>query len=210
MRPALSVFAALSIVALPLLSCTSTANVSDVWMSIDDDGARRRTVFFADSASVVCIAEVGVGRRDVTVEMFIRQIREVPPGTGGSEFQETNRVVAANEIHPGPTSGGRPALLALKMVPSTTDASGNTQENDAAPFGPGSYRCEVVVDGKPAGETAFNIRYADCPPARIVKGQACAGFYATDPPTACPAGGATSGPEPSCTCGGPNGWDCPQ
>jgi hypothetical protein len=200
---------ALSMFALSMLSCTSTANVSDVWMSIDDDGARRRTLFFADSASVVCIAEVGIGRRDVTVEMLIRQIRELPAGAGGTEFQETNRVVASNEIHPTPTSG-RPALLALKMVPTATDATGNTQENDVAPFRPGSYVCEVLVDGKDSGQAAFNIRYADCPTARIVSGQPCAGFYATDPPTICPANGASGSAEPTCTCSGAGGWECPQ
>jgi hypothetical protein len=198
---------ALSMFALSALSCTSTANVSDVWMSIDDDGARRRTLFFADSSSVVCVAEVGIGRRDVTVEMLIRQIREL--GAGGAEFQETNRVVGANEFHPSPTQG-RPALLSLKMVPTAIDASGNALANEAAPFAPGSYRCEVLVDGKESGGAAFNIRYADCPRARIVFGQECAGFYATDPPTLCPLNGASGSAEPTCTCTGAGGWECPQ
>jgi len=195
-----------SIFATTLLSCTSTANVSDVWMSIDDDGARRRTLFFADSTSVVCIAEVGIGRTNATVEMFIRQVREL----AGSEFQETNRVIVANEFRPAPTQGA-PTRLALRMVPTAIDpATGRPKEDDAAPFAPGSYRCEVRLDGKAAGDALFNIRYADCPAARIVTGQPCAGFYATDPPTSCPANGASGAAEPTCSCAGPQGWECPQ
>lgn len=199
--------AVLLVGALP--SCTSTANVSDVWTSLDEDGARRRTLFFSDSQSVVCLAKAGIGRNNATIEMRIRRIREVAFGQGTDGFQSVNRVVAATEFHPGVT-GTTPAILALRLAPLALDPeTGQPKEDTSAPYAPGSYVCEVSLDGEPAGSAPFNIQYADCPVASIVTGQVCAGFYPIDPPATCPQRGASGDREPVCTCNdAARGWEC--
>ncbi|HVJ94257.1 MAG TPA: hypothetical protein VM580_30925 [Labilithrix sp.] len=196
-----SVFAALVSSALP--ACTATANVSDVWTSIDEDGSRRRNLFFTDTSRITCVAEVGVGRKDVTVELRIRQIRRAQPGT--RDFQEVNAVLLDKDFHPGVTADG-PATVALSMLPTSIGTEGKVQEDDEAPFVAGSYVCEVLLDGKQEGKSAFNIDYAPCPATVIQTGTACVGFY----PLAqtCPLNGATGQPEPTCKCE-QNGWTCP-
>lgn len=185
-----------------LPSCADTANVSDVWVSIDENGARRRKVFYTDSASVTCIAQVGVGREDVTFEMLMRRVAEAPPGT--DDFEATNKVILANEFHPDPTPGG-PTTIALTLTPTRVDEEGRLQEDTEAPFTPGSYVCEVYIDGKKAKQAAFNIDYAPCPTIVIQQGLPCAGFYMTG--KECPASGASGDPEPTCACTD-RGWEC--
>src|SRR4051794_15326678 len=59
--------------ALP--SCTATANVSDVWLSLDEDGARHRSVFYTDTKAIYCIAEVVAGRDNATLELQLRRLQ---------------------------------------------------------------------------------------------------------------------------------------
>src|SRR5688572_11322159 len=62
---------------LPVVaSCTATANITEVYTSIDATGERRRNVFFTDSKEIHCLAEYGSGRTDVTFEGIIRQLQE--------------------------------------------------------------------------------------------------------------------------------------
>lgn len=202
---------AFAVVAAPLLAtaCTKTAGVSDVYMSIDDDGARERSLFYTDSASITCVFKVSAGRANATFTAVIRQVRKISFGQGGNDFQPVNTVISSGDFHPGVTNG-TPTTLTLKLVPTSIDAMTSTlKADDTAPFAPGSYRCEVAIDGEPADSAAFNIAYPSCPAARIIPGQKCAGFYATSPPTVCPRAGATGDPDPTCTCNGDKGWECP-
>ena len=189
------------IAATALPACSTTANVSEVWMSIDEDGARRRSTFFTDSAAVVCLAEYGNGRQDVTIEMLIRRIR----GTdfGQDAFREENIVTNAIDFRPGVT-GTRPATAVLRLVP-TKEEEGKLVQDDEAPFAPGSYICEVRVNGELKGSAAFNIDYPDCPAAQILQDQRCEGFYVLD--RECPRAGLTGEPQPTCSCTS-KGWDC--
>jgi hypothetical protein len=191
-----------ALVTSALPACTETANVSDVWLSLDPDGARRRKVFFTDSASITCVAEVGVGRKDVTFEILIRRVRRSP--FGSDEFEPSNEVVLAKEFHPDVTTG-KPAIIGLTLKPTTVDQDGKLQENDEAPFAAGSYVCEVYVDGDKQKQAAFNVDYAPCPTIVIQPNTLCIGFYTTG--TECPASGATGDPEPTCTCSD-KGWEC--
>lgn len=190
-------FGALVCSALP--ACTATANISDVWMSLDEDGARRRNVFFTDSAAITCIAEAGISRKDVTIEMLIRQLSGVAPGT--DEFSPMNVVVAASEVR----AEGSPTFVTLPLVPSSIDDEGHPKDDQAAPFKVGNYVCEVMLDGKIEGKAAFTIEYAPCPTKAIQSGTPCVGFYMRD--LQCPASGATGDPEPTCTCQD-EGWRC--
>lgn len=189
-------------IASVMPACTETANVSDVWMSLDEDGARRRKVFYTDSANVTCIAQIGVGRQDVTFEMLLRRVAEAPPGT--DDFAPTNKVILAKEFHPAPTPDG-PGKIALTMRPTRVDADGKLQEDTEAPFTAGSYVCEVFVDGKKAKQAAFNIEYAPCPTIQIQQQAPCLGFYTTG--TECPAAGESGDPTPTCACTD-RGWEC--
>jgi hypothetical protein len=184
-----------------LPACTSTAGVADVYMALEDDGVRVRKVFFTDSANVSCIAEVASGRENATFEMLIRRVAEAPFAT--DNFEPTNRVILVNEFLPGRTTGT--VKIALSMKPTVIDSEGKPKEDTDAPFSPGSYVCEVYLDGKKAEQAAFNIDYAPCPPAEIQPDTPCAGFYTIG--TECPAGGATGEPDPTCACSD-KGWQC--
>lgn len=191
------------LVASALPACSATANVSDAWMSLDEDGSRRRGVFFTDSASITCIAEVGVGRKDVTIEMLIRQIAATPE-RGSNDFEPINAVVLARDFHPDITKE-KPALLGLTLIPSSVDENGRLKEDQEAPFNAGSYICEVYLDGEKTKTVNFNIDYPPCPTAVIQQGTPCLGFYPTS--EECPASGATGDPEPTCVCEA-KGWNC--
>ncbi|MBX3200008.1 MAG: hypothetical protein KF894_17865 [Labilithrix sp.] len=197
---ALALLGALLSSVLP--ACSATANVGDVWMSLDEDGGRRRSVFFTDSAAITCIAEVGVGRQDVTLEILIRQIRGAAVGT--DDFEPMDQVVLARDLRPDITKDG-PALIAVTMVPSSIDEEGRLKEDQEAPFSPGSYICEVMLDGVLQKSVAFNIDYPPCPTVLIREGTPCLGFYTFD--TECPAGGASGQPQPTCVCSGKD-WVC--
>lgn len=171
-------------------------------MSLDEDGSRRRGVFFTDSISINCIAEVGVGRKDVTVEILIRQIAVAP--LGSEDFETINAVVAATDFHPAVTQE-RPALLTLTMKPSSLDQDGRVKEDDQAPYTAGSYICEVYLDGEKTKTVNFNIDYAPCPTKVIQHGTPCLGFYPSS--RECPANGATGQPDPTCFCED-KGWNC--
>jgi hypothetical protein len=185
-----------------LVACTTTANVSEVWMSIDEDGARRRSVFYTDSESVTCVAKVGVGRNDATFELLVRRVAEAPPGT--DDYQPVNKVVVAREVHPDVTADA-PAIIALSMKPTSVGSDGKLKEDEDAPFTPGSYVCEVSVDGVTQKHAAFNIEYAPCPTVQIQQTAPCLGFYQAG--TQCPAAGATGDPTPTCACTD-RGWQC--
>lgn len=182
-------------------ACSATANVSDVWTSIDEDGARRRSTFFTDSQTVVCVAEYGNGRQDVTIEMLVRQIRGADFGT--RDFREQNIVVSITDFRPGVTTG-RPGNATIKLTPSKIE-DGKFVQDDEAPFNPGSYVCEIRIDGELKGQASFNIDYPDCPGSVILQDQRCEGFYPTD--ATCPAAGLTGDPQPTCRCTA-KGWDC--
>jgi len=174
-------------------------------MSIDENGSRRRSVFFTDTANITCVAEVGIGRTDVTIEMLIRQIAAAPFGAEAEdEFDTVNAVILAEEFHPDVTKDG-PGNVFLSMVPTSLDENGQPKADDQAPFNAGSYRCEVYLDGENVQSVSFNIEYPPCPTAIIVNKTPCLGFYVLN--KECPASGATGDPEPTCFCE-PAGWNC--
>src|SRR5262245_53784856 len=69
------VIAAALLIVLLVPSCSQTANVTEVWMSLDGDGSRRRNEFFTDTKEIHCVAKAGVGRDGVTIESFIRSVQ---------------------------------------------------------------------------------------------------------------------------------------
>ena len=75
MRRLGAALAFVSLVASALPACTSTANISDVYMALDGDGNRKRNIFYTDTQSIHCVVEAGIGRDGATVEVLIRQVQ---------------------------------------------------------------------------------------------------------------------------------------
>lgn len=177
-----------------LPACSSTANVSEVWTSLDGDGARRRTTFFTDTATIACVAQYGNGRQDVTLELLIRQV------------DGDRAVLALEEFRPAITSGV-PGKASLKLTPARV-VEGVVVPDANGPFQAGNYVCEARLDGQlqPKGSAAFTIQaQAACPTVRILSGQRCEGFYETG--KTCPQGGRGANNDPSCECK-ESGWEC--
>lgn len=192
----------LALVALPVVStsCTTTANITDLVMSLDSDGARVRQQFFTDTDEIHCIATGAFGRNDVTVTGFIRQVRAWD-FTDNSE-KEVTRTFGDVDIHP--QAGGGQNSPPQKIDIKFERVDKNNKPSDSAPYPQGSFICEVQIDGVTAKQVRFNIDFPPCPTSIIADGTPCFGFYTTD--THCPAGGL-GGDGPDCKCD-TAGWSC--
>lgn len=182
-------------------SCTSTANISDMYMSLDSDGSRKREIFFTDTTEIHCIGEGGFGRPDVTVTGFIRQIRAWD--FTNNQDNEVNRTYGDVDVHPQAGGGANAPPTKIDIKFERVDK--NNQPSDTAPYPQGSFICEMQIDGVTAKRIPFNIEFPPCPTSIIADGQPCLGFY-TDQ-TQCPAGG-NGGDGPNCQCTDTKGWDC--
>lgn len=193
----------LGLTALTVLSasCTTTANITDVYMSLDSDGSRRRESFFTDTAEIHCIAQGNFGRPDVTVTGFIRQIRAWD--FKGNANTEVTRTFGDVDIHPEVSGGANSPPQKIDIKFERVDK--NNQPSDSAPYPEGSFYCEVQVDGVTAKRVPFNIDFPPCPTSIIANNSPCIGFYSDQ--AACPAGG-NGGDGPTCNCTDTKGWDC--
>jgi hypothetical protein len=174
-------------------ACTSTANVTEVYMSLDEQGFRRRNVFFTDSKKIVCIAEAGIGRDNVTLEITIRRVQS----WDGERFVDDNIVTNYEEQNP-PRTDGRPALFPLVVAPVKITPDGRLVQDDEMAFPAGRYQCEVLLDGKLEGTAIFNVDFPPCPTAFISPGDKCQDFYKEG--TTCPIAGREGAPQPTCAC----------
>ncbi len=201
----LVILAALASLAASLTACPiSTAGLADAWLSVDESGERRRNVFTTDSTNIACIADVKAGRKDLTVEMLIRQVQILNP--------QNKAAITTNIISVYVDSaGGGTKTLTLKPAKKDGGAETNTQ-----PFPAGRFQCEIYFDGILEASLPFNIDFAPCPAAAIETGAICGGYYELN--RGCPRAGAgipNSGPPapgpPNCTCEGSPGskWVCP-
>ncbi len=196
----LAVLGALALLLVPLLpACTATANVSDLWTSPDQDGARRRNVFFTDSKAINCIAELGIGRDDVTFEMYIR-VLQIYDFTE-NKFLDTNIVSNTLEVHPTRTTSGP-----LKQTITLKAKGPDGQESDKLPLPASRAQCEAYLDGNLEKTTVFNVDFPPCPTAAITPGTLCLGFYKEF--TECKIAGDTGDPKlGKCKCE-KKGWNC--
>lgn len=195
------VAAAASLVASLLPACTSTANVSDLWTSPDDDGSRRRNVFYTDSKVINCIAELGIGRDDVTLEMYVRIVQVYD--FVNDQFIDTNVVTDTLEVHPPKSTAGTPLRQRLTLEPKGLTG----QADDKLPFLAGRAQCEAYIDGDLKRTAVFNVDFPGCPAAAITPGSVCIGFYKLG--TECNAAGDSGDPKSGkCKCES-NGWSCP-
>lgn len=191
-----------SILALTAVSaCSTTANVVDLYMGLDAPDShgetRRRKLFYTDTAEIHCIAQVGVGRPNATLEGYIRQVRAYD--FNRNEFFETNRILAYTEENPQPSQ--EPVYLDMKLERLGPDG----EPSDDAPYLAGSYVCELALDGEVQKSAAFNIDLAPCPPAFIVPETPCFGFHPEG--NECPKYGERSTDPATCRCT-KSGWQC--
>ncbi len=181
-----------------LSSCTTTARVTDVYMSLDGDGARRRTVFVTDQKEIHCIVEMGIGRPGSTVEAIVRQNQSYD--FIADRFFDADRVLANAETAPSPQEGIQKLDITLKPAgPNGEDATGS-------PYPPGRYQCEAYLDGVLEKTSIFNIDFPPCPTALILPGSLCYGFYKKV--DVCPKYGDTSRDPARCRCTVLKGWEC--
>lgn len=204
MRPRrlLAAIVPLGAIALVALSaaCTTTANISEVYTALDSEGFRRRSVFFTDTKEIHCIAEGSFGRPDVTVEGFIHQVRVY--NSGKDDFDGADRYIGYVEIQPA-VSQAAAGPTKIDLLLGRTDQDG--KDDDKAPYAAGSYICEVAIDGAIVKTASFNIDFPECPPAEIVAGLPCIGFF-KDKAT-CPRFGLLSDDKKFCNCS-IKGWEC--
>lgn len=172
-------------------ACTATANVSDLYLSPDEDGTRRRTTFFTDSKKVHCVAELGVGRPDVTLKIFFRQVQKRKPEDNSVE--DTDIVVGFLEFKPDRSDSKVKEVAFI-------------EPNQGAPLPAGRFICEAVLDGELAKSATFNIDFPDCPTAEIIPTSRCLGFY--DLGRSCKKAGLSgTNREGTCVCE-LGGWKC--
>lgn len=189
---------ALLLLCATLASCTSTARVSDVYMALDGNGDRKRSVFFTDSKEIHCVVEAGIGRKGVTIEAIVRELQSYD--FVADKFFPSDRVAANVEAAPTPGDGIQKTDVVLKPhAPDGSDASG-------APFPPGHFQCEAYLDGSLEQTAVFNIDFPECPTAAIRPATTCYGFYKKN--TQCPRYGATSRDPAQCRCSSTKGWEC--
>ena len=181
-----------------LTACLSTARVNDVYMALDSNGDRQRSVFFTDTKEIHCVVELGIGRAGVTFETIIRQLQAYDFVTDKTFF--TDRVTTSVESSPSPSSGIQKADVVMK--PRGPDGA----EVSEGPFQPGHFVCEAYLDGKLEQSAVFNVDFPDCPASTIQARSACFGFYPQN--KSCKKYGLTSTDNAQCRCSATKGWEC--
>lgn len=195
-RLAAGAFSALVLLGVTT-SCSSTARVIDVYTALDGTGDRKRQVFFTDSTELHCVVEGAFSRRGVTLEILYRQVQAYDLTNG--KFFDTDRVQARSEFAPG-TGDGR-QFFDSRLT--TVGPDGEPAEE--LPLEAGRWICDVYLEGKLEDTAIFNIVFPECPPAEILNGDRCIGFFEQN--RECPRYGATSTDRARCTCKG-FGWEC--
>lgn len=195
-----SLLATALVIVLVLPSCSQTANITEVWMALDADGTRRRNEFFTDTKEIHCLAKAGVGREGVTVEGFIRaqQVYDFAQ----NKFVPIDAILAYAEFK---ADRGQQATTFDLGLQARDPSKPEADADDEKPFYPGRYQCEILLDGSLEGTAVFNIGFPPCPPAIIMPGSRCYGYYREN--DLCPALGASAAPEPKCSCT-LAGWKC--
>ena len=189
--------------AAVLASCTSTANISDLYTATDATGDHKRTTFYTDSVEVHCIAEAGIGRPDATIEIYVRQLQGYD--YLNNNFFPTNRVYAYTQAQPTPGDGIQKVDVSIIPLPPSgnlADATGDV------PFEVGHFQCEAYLDGVLERTTVFNIDFPPtCPESYITRNSLCFGYYKLN--QVCKLYGDSSDPgQGNCTCTVDKGWSC--
>lgn len=178
---------AFALLCLLGVSC-NTAAVKRSYMSLDQDGNRKRTTFFTDTEQIYCIGELAVGRKDLSITASLRSVALARPSTG--MYFPLASTLAVEDVTTGST--GSDVLVSFELL----------KTNAAAPWAAGDFVCDLALDGELEASVPFEIRYPDCPVAPPRSGDACAGFFL--PESSCI--GAHS--DERCECTNAGVWQC--
>jgi hypothetical protein len=197
----------IALTALVVLSsapaCSNTAGVSEVYMSLDGDGSRRRDTFFTDSTEIHCIAKAMFGRPDVTVRGTFHRKKQYD--FKKDTFVDVDAYSGGIDLHPNRTSGQKePTVLDFSFA--RVDSSGTP--SDKIPYLAGHYTCEIELDGEIAKSADFDIIFPECPLSQLTTGSTCLGYFRAG--DQCPKNGLKGDPNPTCECDDKTGaWKCP-
>jgi hypothetical protein len=175
------------LLGLSLMSC-NTAAVKHSYMSLDQDGRRKRTQFYTDTDKIYCIGELAIGRKDVSITAFLRTTALALPPSGMKVPLAST--LAAKDV--SPSSTGSDILVSFELLKSKT----------ADPWLAGDFNCELSIDGELAASIPFQILYPTCPVQPPRHGDSCAGFFL--PRSSCV--GALSAQ--TCVCSDDGEWQC--
>jgi hypothetical protein len=187
-RTLLSLAAAASLAPV-VASCGSSS--ATVYMALDNDGARKRSTFYTDTESIVCVAEVPAPKAGITVSAVIRQT--------SPDHRVDNVLGVGEQVPQKQTAGTSVPKVSFALVKSL---AGNTGQDDSTPWPVGQFQCEVSVDGTLKGIAAFEIVMPDCPLYPVATGILCKGFYPVG--ASCPAQDQSI----KCKCDDSGYWVC--
>jgi hypothetical protein len=177
----------LCLAALVALSSCRSAGIKRAYMSLDSDGKRKRDVFFTDTESIFCVAEIASGREDLSVGGAWRATSFYSPLDGSKA--PSNSLLAIGEEAPG---AGEDVRVFFELL----------NQNDDTPYPAGTFVCDLSLDGEVEESLDFEIRFPACPAAPLFSGLVCADFVVQG--SACP--GATEGT--NCICAESGIWEC--
>jgi hypothetical protein len=181
------------VLASALIGC-NTAGFKRVFMSLDEQGSRKRTTFYTDTSTIYCVGELVSGRADVTVQSTIRAKTLYDPVSNA--MLPAPGIGWLGEAAPGKTEG---TFVSFELVKSGTGAG---HASEKGPYSVGNYSCELAIDGQFEDAVEFAIAFPSCPMLPPVPGQLCAGWVRER--SRCEGAGARS-----CTCDGTSGaWQC--
>jgi hypothetical protein len=175
------------------LGSCKTAGLKQVFMSLDQQGNRKRSMFFTDTASIFCVAEVVSGRADVTVESRIKAKTLYDPSS--DSMVPSPGIAWLGESAPGKTEG---AFISFELAKVSEGGGGSSR----GLYPVGTFTCELAIDGEREDSVDFDITFPACPMLPPVAGQLCRGWVRAG--SRCEGAGARP-----CTCDAESGaWQC--
>jgi len=162
-------------------------------MALDESGDRRRTTFDTQTKAIFCIGELASGRADVTISAKIRAPVLFDRVSG--QMVAADLTMAVGEAAPGK---GEHTIVSFKFDPPADPM----MTMMAQAYIPGSYVCELSIDGHLEEQVPFSIGFASCPALPPTTGAPCAGWVRP--------GASCSGISPriACACNADGLWSC--
>jgi hypothetical protein len=181
--------------ALVMAPACRDAGLTDAYMALDSGGMLQRTLFYTDTATIYCVGKLDSGVADVSVSAVVRASSLYV--SDRDAFVPVDEIVAVSDADQTPGMGQ--SVVAFQLNKAVSDPSIDSSD---VPFNPGTYVCDLYVNGDLDRSVPFAIDFPACPVAPPVDGGPCAGWVR--PSSTC--AGAQAGVE--CTCGSKGTWSC--
>jgi hypothetical protein len=162
-------------------------------MALDAAGDRRRTTFDTQTKNIFCVGELASGRADVTVSARIRAPLLLDRTSG--QMVAADLTMGVGEVAPGK---GERTIVSFELQTPSDPTMGSIPQA----YIPGSYVCELSIDGHLEEAVPFSIVYAECPKEPPLNEAPCAGWVR--PGANCQG----ISPRIACNCGGEGLWSC--